>query len=213
MKRTLSAFAIAALVAVSGAPANAAGIYTANFTGTVDLTEGATGESIGSTVMGHFDLDSGTGSFLDFVIGGKSVAPGFQSFAAIGPALFDAIYTAQLSPLVSGTPSDDSFTLDLSSLSTWPSTGTVYTLLTDKNELATNLDTVDNPLSAFPSTFDYYTANADGTNVVELSANLTSITVTAAATTTPEPGSFVLLGCSLLGAGIVAGRRRASRSR
>lgn len=210
MKRTLSVLAIAALVAVSGAPARAAAIYNATFTGIVDQTQGATGESVGSTVTGHFDLDSGTGDFLDFVIAGQSVAAGYESFAAIGPALFDAIYTAQVSPVALGTPSNSSFSLDLSSLSTWPSTDTVYTLLTDGNQLATNLDTVNNPLSAFPSTFSYYTANADGTNVVSLNADLTSIRATAAAAVTPEPGSFALLGFSLLGAGIFAGRLRAS---
>ena len=206
MKRTLFALSIVALVAVSGASAHAAGIYTADFTGVVDQTQGATGESIGSTVAGHFDLDSSTGNFLDFSIAGQSVAPGFLSFASIGPALFDAIYIAQLSPVALNTPSNDSFTLDLSSLSTWPSTDTVYTLLTDENELATNLDTADNPLSAFPSTFSYYTANPDGTNIVSLSADLTSITATAAAAT-PEPGSLALLGCSLLAAGLFARRR------
>jgi PEP-CTERM motif len=211
MKRTFSALAIAALVVVSGAPAKAGAIYTANFMGTVFSTEGATGESVGSTVTGHFDLDSNTGSFLDFSIAGRSVAAGYLSFAAIGPALFDATYTAQVSPVALATPSNSSFTLDLSSLSTWPSTDTVYTLLTDGVQLATNLDTVNNPLSAFPSTFGYYTANPDGTNVVALSANLTSITAAAAAT--PEPGTFALLGCSLLGAGIFAARRRASGSR
>jgi hypothetical protein len=70
-------------------------------------------------------------------------------------------------------------------------------------QLSTNLDTVNNPLSAFPSTFSYYTANTDGTNVVALAANLTSITAT-----TPEPGTLALIGISLLGLGLL-GRRRA----
>src|SRR5215471_5011887 len=196
MKRTLSVFAIAALAVV--VPAHAAVIYSVNFTGTVSQTQGATGQAIGSTVSGHFDLDGGTGNFLDFTIAGRSVAAGYQSVASIGPALTDAIFTAQVSPLSSGLPSNSSFTLDLSALTTWPSTDTALTLLTDRAQLTTNLDLVTNPLSAFPSTFGYYTANANGTNVVSLNANLTSITAVAS----PEPASLVLLVSSLVGLGL-----------
>jgi hypothetical protein len=195
MKNTLSVLAIATLSVLSAAPAHASAIYSVSFTGTVYQTQGATGQSVDSTVTGHFDLDSVTGSYLDFMIAGESVAAGYMSFAGIVPALTDAIYTAQLSPVALGTPSNSTFSLDLSSLSTWPSTDTAYTLLTDTIQLTTNLDTITNPLSAFPSTFDYYTANADGTNVVALSADLTSITATAV----PEPASLALVAPMLLG--------------
>ena len=202
MKCTLSVLAIAALAAAVPAHAD---VYAVSFTGTVYQTQGATGQAVGNTVTGHFDLNSTTGSFLDFTIAGRSVAAGYLSSATIGPALTDAIYSAQVSPVALGTPSNSTFTLDLSSLSTWPSTDTAYTLLTDTTQLTTNLDTISNPLSAFPSTFNYYTANANGTNVVALTANLRSITTTAS----PEPASFALLASSLLGLGIFVRLRRA----
>src|SRR5450631_2326632 len=125
MKRTLSVLALAALAVVSADQAHAA-TFTANFTGTVYQTQGATGESVGSTVTGHFDLNSGTGGFLDFMIAGQSVAAGYLSSATIGPALTDAIYAAQVSPVALGSPNNSTFSLDLSSLSTWPSTDTAY---------------------------------------------------------------------------------------
>jgi hypothetical protein len=161
-------------------------------------------------VTGHFDLNSTTGSFLDFMIGGKSVATGYTSIASIDPARTDAIYTAQVSPVSSGMPSNSTFTLDLSSLTTWRSTDTAYTLLTDTTQLATNLDTINNPLSAFPSTFNYYTADATGANIVALAANLTSITATAAADA-PEPASIALVAPFLLALGLFV-RRHASSS-
>src|SRR5215467_8188898 len=202
MKNNLSALAIATLAVLSAAPAYADVLYSVNFTGTVYQTQGATGQSVDSTVTGHFDLNSTTASYLDFTIAGKSVAPGYVSFATIGPARTDAIYTAQVSPVSSGMPSNNTFTLDLSSLSTWPSTDTAYTLLTDTAQLATKLDTITNPLSAFPSTFSYYTANADGTNVVALAANLTSVTATAV----PEPGGITLITPLLLTLGFFVRR-------
>lgn len=200
MKHTLSILAITAFVTV--VPAHAT-VFAVDFSGLVYQTQGATGHSVGNVVAGHFDLNSVTGKYLDFTIAGKSVAAGFDSTATIGPALTDAIYTAQVSPVSAGTPSNSSFSLDLSALSNWPSADTPFTLLTDTAQLTTNLDTVNNPLSAFPSTFNYYTANANGTNIASLKANLTSFTAVA----TPEPSSFALLASSLLGLSMFVRRR------
>lgn len=191
MKRIFSVLVIA--VVAAAVPAHAA-VLSVNFTGTVFQTQGATSQAVGSTVMGHFDLNSATGNFLDFTIDGKSVAAGYTFSASIGPAFTDAIYTAQVSPVSTGLPSNSSFTLDLSSLTNWPSTDTAFTLLTDTAQLTTHLDTIDNPLSAFPSTFGYYAANSDGTNVVALSANLTSVNAAAI----PEPASIVMVASALL---------------
>jgi hypothetical protein len=71
-------------------------------------------------------------------------------------------------------------------------------LLTDAAQFTTNLDTITNPFSAFPSTFDYYTANASGATVAALAADLTSITTTAAAAVQNRPASrWLHLCCSL----------------
>jgi hypothetical protein len=144
---------------------------------------------------------SPTNTIASFSIAGQTEPPGFTSTATIVPALTDAIYQAQILLGATGSPNNNTFTVDLSSLSTWPSTNTDQTLLLDANQLTSNLDTVTNPLSAFPSTFGYYMATSAGNDVVSLTANLTSLTVSV-----PEPASLALLATSLIG--LVAIRRR-----
>jgi hypothetical protein len=200
MKRTLS-LAIAAMAAAASLPAQAAN-YSVSFSGIVFNSVGATGSSDGSTVSGSFVLTPG--GFASFVINGMSVAPGFDSEAAITPDEFDAIYQAQVSPVATGGTTNSTFTLDLSSINGWPSADNARTLLTDTNQLANNLDTIlndpnDNPID---SSFSYYTANANGTNVVSLDVDLTSLNVAV-----PEPMSLALLATSMFGMGIARRRR------
>jgi hypothetical protein len=205
MKKIL-VLAIAAATAAALTPAGAADapgeVLDVTFSGVVATTVGGTGYAIGASVTGEFVYSTTTNSFDFFTVGGQSIPTGFDSSASITPSLTDAIYQAQISPVSTGGTISNTFNLDLSSLTTWPSTNDAVRLLTDANQLATNLDTVTNPLSAFPSTFSYYTANADGSNVVSLSADLTSLQVTA-----PEPASLTLLATSLLGFGAMRRRR------
>ena len=146
MIKTFSALAIGAILTVSSAHAS---VFSVNFSGTVYQTQGATGYANGGAISGHFDLDSASGNFLDFTIGGKSVAAGFQSSAVIDPGGFDAIYKAQISPVSVGGTSNNTFSLDLSSLTNWPAYDSAYSLLVDSKQLPSNLDTASNPQSAF----------------------------------------------------------------
>ena len=194
MKRFLMhAAAIAAAVSTFSATA---AVIDAKFTGTVD-TQTSTAFAVGSTLSGEFKYDTAAGKYLLFTIGGQSVAPGYASSGTLTPDLFSAIYQAQVSPLSGGTV-NSTFNVDLEGISPW-STASAFALLLSPAMLATNLDTT-------LSTFGFYNANADGTNVHAVTALLKSIGVTAV----PEPATTALL---FAGAIALTLRRQRHRSR
>ena len=201
MKRTLS-FAIAAMASALSVPGHAAN-YTVDFSGTVTLTQGTATAPLGSTISGQFVLVGDPGTIGSFMIDGVSAPAGFDSTATIEPSGTDAIYQAQISPVAQGGTLNQTFAVDLSSLTTWPSTDDAAKLLADTNQLTNNLDTVNNPLSAFPSTFDYVIAGSNGTTIASEFADLTSISVAV-----PEPASMMVLATALLSLGAARRRRR-----
>lgn len=192
--KRLLPFAAAAASYLAATPVVNAAILDVTFTGTVFSTQGATGASVGNTIGGDFVYDTAAGLYTSYTINGKSISTGFESFASVLPSSTDAIYEEQ------GSGSRfETFALDLSSLTTWPSNDAIALLL-NANQLTTNLDIG----STFPSTFDYFTANADGTNLVALSANLTTISVSSV----PEPSSWAMLLLGFAGTGFMAYRRK-----
>jgi hypothetical protein len=193
--KTLLKSLLALTVATAALSAQAA-LINATFAGAVSSQSG-TGINVGSPISGAFVYETALSRFLSFTIDGQSVAPGYTSSANITPDQFSAIYQAQVSPVLGGTL-NSTFTVDLEGINQW--TGfDPWALLLNPAQLAANLDTT-------LSTFGFYIANADGTNVRELTASLASIHATSQV---PEPASI-----SLLAIGVVAlGLRRRGQNR
>jgi hypothetical protein len=186
------ALAIAALASAASAQATA---IDATFTGVVQSQIG-TGVGVNSPISGEFIYDTALSAYTLFTIGGLSVAPGFASQADLSPDHYTALYTAQLSPVATGGDVNSTFSVDLEALSTPWTAGTALALLTSP-ELATNLDTA-------LSSFTYYTANSNGTNLQTLTATLTGIQVSAV----PEPASLALLLAGVAVVGLVVRRSK-----
>jgi hypothetical protein len=190
--KTISAiaFAVAALATAASARAD---VIDVTFTGVVQSQIG-TSLAVNSAISGEFVYDTALSTYTLFTIGGETVAAGFASQADLSPDKYTALYTAQLSPVAVGGDVNSTFTVDLEAIAPWTA-GNAVALLTSA-QLATNLDTT-------LSTFSYYMANSNGTNLRSVTATLTGIQVSAV----PEPASVALLlaGVAVLGAAV---RRR-----
>lgn len=195
MQRLLRLAVAAAPVAI--ALSAHAGVINAKFSGTVQSQANA-GYVVASPIMGEFVYDIGSARYLSFTIGGQSIAAGYSSTADLTPDLYTALYRAQLSPLQLGVTMNSTFTVDLEALNTpWPASGAIA-LLTNATQLAGNLDTVN-------SSFGFYTANANGTNIRSVTAMLNGLQVTAV----PEPTSLALVLAAVTVLGIRQARRHA----
>ncbi|MDB5998588.1 MAG: hypothetical protein JWP52_287 [Rhizobacter sp.] len=195
MKR-VSIFAAALVAAITTLSAQAE-VLDAKFFGTVQ-SETNSGFAIDTPITGEFLFDTGSGKYLSFSIGGESVAASFASTASLTPDMFTALYRAQVSPLDQGGNLNSTFTVDLEALNDRWQSGSAAALLTSADELANNLDTTN-------SSFGFFTANADGTDIRSLNASLTGLTVTAPV---PEPSTWALLAGGLALLGVSRRRRR-----
>jgi hypothetical protein len=186
--RTLAAALVAACTCLSAQ----ADLIHATFSGTVQSQHDSS-FAVNDAVSGEFFYDSATQTFVSFTIGGQSVAPGFKSDAAITPDHYSAIYQAQVSPVLGG-EENSTFTLDLEGVNPW-STGDAVALLLDSASLASNLDT-----SA--SSFSFYVAEANGTDIHQLTASIGTLTVAV-----PEPAALPLMFLGLATIGLRRLRR------
>jgi len=190
MKRLLT-FAVAVAAVASSLSAQAA-LLDVKFSGIVQ-SQGGTTFAVNDPISGGFFFDTQTLTYTSFKIGGYSVATGFESKADMTPDQYSSIYTAQLSPVSTGGTSNSSFVLNLEGINKWPTFDAVA-LLTNYT-MPSNLDKPN-------SSFGFYIANADGTNIQQLQAQLTAINV-------PEPESFGLL---VIGLAAMLSHRKARRS-
>ena len=195
MKRlALLSFALAAAFTTLSAQAV---VVNASFTGQVQSQTG-TGFAPNTPISGSFAYDTASASFVSYVVGGESVATGYTSAASLTPDGYTALYTAQLSPVQSGVSVNSTFSLDLEGVQPWTGSSAI-SLLTDTAQLASNLDLQD-------SSFRFYTANADGTSVRTVVAELTGVSAVVAAV--PEPSTTALLSLGLGALALIGGRRR-----
>ena len=194
--KTLSPLAVAlAVAALASTHVAQATLIDAKFSGVVSSQIG-TAFVTNAPISGEFIFDTATSTYTLFSIGGQSVAAGFASLAALSPDNYMALYQAQLSPVAVGGDVNSTFSVDLEALNAPWAGGSAIALLSSA-QLASNLDTTQ-------SSFTYYTANSNGSNLQTVTATLTGIQVSAV----PEPASAALW---LAGLAVVVGgacRRR-----
>lgn len=193
--KTLSLLPLALAAAFTALSAQAT-VVTADFSGLVQSQTNA-GFSLGSPISGTFSYDTDTASFLSYTIGGQDAASGFRSTATFTPDRYSAFYTAQASPLQPGVAFNSTFTLDLEGNAPWTG-ATAIGLLGDAAQLAADLDLAD-------SSFGFYRADASGSNVHSVSAQLTALNLVAPV---PEPATGALLALGLAAIGWRGARRR-----
>ena len=184
------------VLALTAALSTHAAVVSASFSGLVQ-TQSNTSFATNSAISGSFSFDTGSNTFVSYVVGGQVVAPGFASVVNFTPDMFTALYVAQLSPVPQGTSTNSTFTLDLEALNAPWASPSASALLGDSAQLAADLDTAN-------SSFGFYTANSDGSNVRSVNARLTNLQVIPGV---PEPGTFALLGLGLLAIGVLHVRR------
>ncbi|GAC1340650.1 MAG: hypothetical protein NVSMB18_11120 [Acetobacteraceae bacterium] len=188
------------LMLAAAAPAGAAIIDT-SFSGVVTQQQNST-VTVGQIISGEFIYSTEQSAFRSFTIQGYKPLPGFLSKAAFTPGNYTALYQASVSAVQQGTTVNQALTLDLEGFNPFVASNAIA-LLSDTAQVFGNAD------PTFPSTFSYAFSNANGTNGVSFSANLTaSANRVGLATSVPEPASLVLLAGSVLGLG--AFRRRAA---
>lgn len=174
------------------APADAA-IYSTSFSGTITGQSG-TGFSVGNALSGSFTYSSDAGRFLSFAIDGFSASGNYNSIVSTTPGAnpYTALFETQISATSQGGNLNQTFSLDLEALNTF-ARSTALGVLTDPT-LASQLDrTLTN--------FAYNSGNANGTNIVSLTASLASVS-----TQVPEPATLALLATPVLG--MIFRRRR-----
>lgn len=185
------AIATAALAVTCSAQAT---VVDVTFSGLVQAESGS-GTTVGNAISGEFIYDTTLSVFRMFSIGSESVAAGFASQADISADHYSALYQAQLSPVAVGGDLNSTFTVDLEGLSGWTAS--------NASELLTNAQLPMN-LDKTMSSFGYYMANSNGSNITSLSASLTDLQVS----TVPEPASIALLLAGIAVVGATVRRRR-----
>jgi hypothetical protein len=168
-----------------------------NFSGTVSIaalgTTANSGYTEGQSISGQFFIDSVTGLVSGATLGSFSAgADNGDSEVSAFSSTNDLIFS-QGAFDSGGAPSNDSVTVDLSTLTSFTATSPVTFLLQSQTALAQQID-FTGANSSFPSTATFYSAPANGSGITAVRAYLTGITVLAASVT--ESSSSVSPGQS-----------------